>query len=68
VRRHRRRDGFLRASFTPPTGGQSPPDARYCDIVPDQRIVYTYDMHMGEMRISVSLATVEFKPAMAISY
>jgi uncharacterized protein YndB with AHSA1/START domain len=31
--------------------------------VPDQRIVYTNDMHLDEKRISVSLATVEFKPA-----
>jgi uncharacterized protein YndB with AHSA1/START domain len=35
----------------------------YQDIVPDQRIVYSYDMHMDGTRISVSLATVEFKPA-----
>ena len=34
----------------------------YHDIVPDERIVYAYDMHMGEVRISVSLATVELKP------
>jgi uncharacterized protein YndB with AHSA1/START domain len=38
-------------------------DALYQDIVPDQRIVYTYDMHLDETRISVSLATVELKPA-----
>ena len=38
-------------------------DLRYQDIVPDQRIVYTYDMTMGGERISVSLATIEFKPA-----
>jgi uncharacterized protein YndB with AHSA1/START domain len=38
-------------------------EALYQDIVPDERIVYTYDMHRGETRISVSLATVEFKPA-----
>jgi uncharacterized protein YndB with AHSA1/START domain len=38
-------------------------DARYQDIVQDERIVYAYDMHMDDMRISVSLATVEFKPA-----
>lgn len=37
-------------------------DVRYQDIVPDQRIVYTYDMTMNGERISVSLATVEFKP------
>lgn len=38
-------------------------EARYWDIVPDQRIVYTSDMHLDEKRISVSLATVEFMPA-----
>ena len=38
-------------------------DGRYHDIVPDQRIVYTYDMHLDDTRISVSLATVELKPA-----
>ena len=37
-------------------------EARYQDIVPNERIVSTYDMHMDEQRISVSLATVEFKP------
>jgi uncharacterized protein YndB with AHSA1/START domain len=36
-------------------------EARYQDIVRDERIVYTYDMHLDETRISVSLATVEFK-------
>lgn len=38
-------------------------DAIYFDIVPDQRIVYSYEMHIGERRISVSLATIEFKPS-----
>ncbi len=38
-------------------------DARYQDIVPDQRIVWTYDMHLDDTLISVSLATVEFKVA-----
>ncbi|HEY3184525.1 MAG TPA: SRPBCC family protein [Gaiellaceae bacterium] len=37
-------------------------DALYQDIVPDERIVYTYDMLRDETRISVSLATAEFKP------
>lgn len=36
-------------------------NALYQDIVPDQRIVYVYDMHLGDTRISVSLATIEFK-------
>ena len=35
-------------------------EAVFQDIVPDQRIVYTYDMLIEETRISVSLATVEF--------
>jgi uncharacterized protein YndB with AHSA1/START domain len=36
-------------------------DAVYQDIVPGQRIVYTYDMHRGQDRISVSVATVEIE-------
>lgn len=38
-------------------------DAVYRDIVPDERIVYAYDMHHGGRKLSVSLATVEFAPA-----
>jgi uncharacterized protein YndB with AHSA1/START domain len=37
-------------------------EARYQDIVPDERIVMTYDMHLDDKRISVSLTTLEFKP------
>jgi uncharacterized protein YndB with AHSA1/START domain len=33
--------------------------AIYQDIVPNQRIVYSYDMHLGDTRISVSLTTIE---------
>jgi uncharacterized protein YndB with AHSA1/START domain len=36
-------------------------DARYYDIVEDERIVYAYEMHRNETRISVSLTTVEFE-------
>ena len=36
-------------------------EARFQDIVQGERIVYTYEMHSDETRISVSLATVEFK-------
>ena len=36
-------------------------DALYHEIVPNKRIIYTYDMHLNDQRISVSLATVEFK-------
>jgi uncharacterized protein YndB with AHSA1/START domain len=34
-------------------------DARYQDIVENERIVYAYDLHLDEQRISVSLATIE---------
>lgn len=37
-------------------------DAIYRDIVPNQRIIYAYDMFINETRISVSVATVEFFP------
>lgn len=33
----------------------------YLDIVPDRRIIYAYDMHLGDKRISASLATVVFE-------
>ena len=35
-------------------------NAHYFDIVTDQRIVYAYDMHVDDRRISVSLTTIEF--------
>jgi len=34
-------------------------DARYEDVVPDERIVYTYNMHRDGTRMSVSVSTVE---------
>jgi uncharacterized protein YndB with AHSA1/START domain len=37
-------------------------DARYEEIVPDARIIFTYQMKMNGRPISISLATVEFKP------
>jgi uncharacterized protein YndB with AHSA1/START domain len=49
----------------PPGGPVHIYDAIYRDIVPDQRIVLTYDMYLDETRISVSLATVELKPVAA---
>jgi uncharacterized protein YndB with AHSA1/START domain len=38
-------------------------NAIYQDIVPNERIVLAYDMHLDKTRISVSLLTLEFKPA-----
>jgi uncharacterized protein YndB with AHSA1/START domain len=35
-------------------------DGLYYDIVPDQRIVYSYEMYAEDVRISVSVATIEF--------
>lgn len=37
-------------------------EAVYHDIVPNERIIYSYKMHLDDRLISVSLATVEFKP------
>jgi uncharacterized protein YndB with AHSA1/START domain len=35
-------------------------DALYYDIVPEQRIIYSYEMYANDARISVSVATIEF--------
>jgi uncharacterized protein YndB with AHSA1/START domain len=45
-----------------PDGREYTFQALYRDIVHAQRIVYTYDMLLDGIRISVSLATAEFKP------
>lgn len=36
-------------------------DGHYFDIVPDERIVYGYALQLGDVRISVSLATLELR-------
>jgi uncharacterized protein YndB with AHSA1/START domain len=36
--------------------------AIYWDIVPNERIVYTYEMLLDETRVSVSLVTIELTP------
>lgn len=46
-----------------PSGMTSDFQCTYHDIVADRRIVYAYDMYVGEVKISVSLATIEFAPA-----
>lgn len=35
-------------------------DALYWDIVPGQRIIYAYEMYAGDVRISVSVTTIQF--------
>ena len=53
-----------------PRGGRRRPEGRadvevrlstYYDIVPNERIVYAYEMYLDDNRISVSVATIEFK-------
>ena len=43
----------------PPGGEVHQFDARYHEIVPDERIVYAYDLYVGETQLSTSLATLE---------
>jgi len=38
-------------------------DAVYYDVVPNERIVYAYEMSLDDRKISVSLATMELHPA-----
>jgi uncharacterized protein YndB with AHSA1/START domain len=38
-------------------------DALYHDVVTDERIVYSYEMHLADRKISVSLATLELESA-----
>jgi uncharacterized protein YndB with AHSA1/START domain len=45
----------------PPDGPVFTYESEFRDIVPEQRIIYTYEMHQDEARISVSVATVEFR-------
>ena len=36
-------------------------EATYHDVVPNERLVYTYEMHLDDKKISVSLATMQLK-------
>jgi uncharacterized protein YndB with AHSA1/START domain len=36
-------------------------DATYHDVIPNERLVYTYEMHLDEKKISVSLATIQLR-------
>lgn len=57
------REGGLEVSRGGPKGGPVfTYEARFDDIVPGERIVTTYVMHIDAKRISVSLATVELQP------
>ena len=54
--------GWERREGTLPDGRAYTFQALYQDIVPGRRIVFTYDMLLDETRISVSVATVQFRP------
>jgi uncharacterized protein YndB with AHSA1/START domain len=54
--------GHERFSGLAPDGAPYSYDARYYDIVPGYRIVYSYEMYTADDRMSVSLATVEIVP------
>ena len=54
--------GWERGRGILPDGREYAFQAIYRDIVPGRRIVYTYDMLLDGIRISVSVATAEFEP------
>ncbi|HEV7997390.1 MAG TPA: SRPBCC family protein [Stellaceae bacterium] len=45
------------------SGTTSTFDAIYFDVVPNRHLVYAYEMHLDDRKISVSLATVELSAA-----
>ena len=58
------RVGGRETSSVGPKGGvQHVFDALYQDIVPGQRIIFTYTMYLDQARMSVSNTTIEFEPA-----
>jgi len=55
--------GHERASGRWAGGPTSHFDCRYYDIVPNERIVFAYEMHLDDRKISVSLTSIEFRAA-----
>ena len=55
--------GSESVSGGPPGGPVHKFNAVYRDIVPNERIIYTYHMHADDRLISVSVATLELKPS-----
>jgi uncharacterized protein YndB with AHSA1/START domain len=57
------REGGLETSAAGPPGGDlCHYTARYVDIVPGERIVFTYDMSRSGRRMSVSVQSIELSP------
>ncbi len=55
--------GRERAKGRWPSGLITTFDAFYFDVIPNMRLVYAYEMHLDDRKISVSLATVELTKA-----
>jgi uncharacterized protein YndB with AHSA1/START domain len=55
--------GRERAKGRWPSGMVTTFDAVYFDVVPNHRLVYTYEMRLDDRKISVSLATIALEPA-----
>lgn len=46
-----------------PKGGPiSSFESQYLEIIPDERIIFAYDMHLDDIRLSFSLTTIELHP------
>jgi len=57
------REGGLEVDVGGPPGEwTSRFDCVYQEIIPNERIIYTYTMKIDGVRISVSVATIEFRP------
>jgi uncharacterized protein YndB with AHSA1/START domain len=56
-----REGGRERAKGRWPNGVITCFDALYHDVIPQERLVYSYDMHVDDKKISVSLATMQLK-------
>ena len=54
--------GRERVAGGPKEGPKHTFDATYHDIVPERRIVYTYDLFLDDALMSVSIATIELMP------
>ena len=54
--------GRERAKGRWPSGLVTTFDAVYFDVVPNERLVYGYEMRLDDRKISVSLATIEIAP------
>ncbi|HEV3267152.1 MAG TPA: SRPBCC family protein [Acidimicrobiales bacterium] len=57
--------GHERFEFVEEDGRKMRYDATYYDIVPNQRIVYSYEMYADGARISVSVASIQLLDAAA---